>query len=93
MISREDCIALCGLDTEQVAALAEHEHLPEVTAAALASYLLNKSGGESEIARMMIDDIRAALAEDRPQRASEIFSALRHFASQHPELVQGSPAH
>lgn len=59
-------------------------------AAALASYLLNKSGGETEIARMMIDDIRAALVQGRPQKANEIFSALRHFAGQHPELVQGS---
>lgn len=90
MISREDCIALCGLDTKQVAALAEHEHVPEVAAAALASYLLNRSGGESEIARMMIDDLRAALAEGQPQKANEIFSALRHFASQHPALVKGS---
>ena len=92
MISREDCIALCGLNTGQVAALAEHEHVPEIAASALASYLLNRSGGENEIAQMMIDDIHEALAEDRLQRATEIFSALRHFASQHPDLVQGLPA-
>ena len=42
MISLEDCIALCGLDEEQVLAIAEHEHIPEIAAAALADYLLHK---------------------------------------------------
>ncbi len=33
MISFEDCIALCGLTEEEVAAVAEHEYLPEIAAA------------------------------------------------------------
>jgi hypothetical protein len=36
MITLEDCVALCGLTEEQVLAIAEHEHLPEIDAAALA---------------------------------------------------------
>jgi hypothetical protein len=40
MISLEDCISMCGLDENEVAAIAEHEHIPEIAAAALASYLL-----------------------------------------------------
>lgn len=87
MISREDCIALSGLDRKQVAAIAEHEHLPEVAATALASYLLNKSGGEKKITRMIIDDLRAAVAEGRDDRAKELFMALREFASHHPEVA------
>ena len=42
MISLEDCIGLCGLDGEQVEAISEHEHIPEIAAAALASYLLRQ---------------------------------------------------
>jgi len=42
MISLEDCIGLCGLDEEQVEAISEHEHIPEIAAAALASYLLRQ---------------------------------------------------
>jgi hypothetical protein len=34
MISLEDCIAICGLDADQVAAIAEHEHISEMAAAA-----------------------------------------------------------
>jgi hypothetical protein len=29
MIPLEDCIGLCGLDEEQVAAISEHEHIPK----------------------------------------------------------------
>jgi hypothetical protein len=42
MISLEDCIALCGLTHSEVAAIAEHEHLPEAAAAALGQYLLRE---------------------------------------------------
>lgn len=85
MISLEDCIAMCGLDEAEVEAIAEHEHVPAVAAAALASYLLHETGGETEIRRMIVDDIRKALDDDRIQHAGELFMALRHFMSTHPQ--------
>ena len=39
MVTLEDCIAFCGLTEAEVLAIAEHEHVPEVAAAALAQYL------------------------------------------------------
>jgi hypothetical protein len=36
IISLEDCIAICGLEAIEVQAIAEHEHIPEISAAALA---------------------------------------------------------
>jgi len=79
MISIEDCIALCGLDREKIKAIAEHEHIPEIAAAALASYLLNHEGGEFEIRQIIVDDLKAALAEGDRARASELLMALREF--------------
>lgn len=79
MISIEDCIAMCGLDRKEIAAIAEHEHIPEVAASALANYLLHHEGGETEIRKMMTDDVRAAIGEGRLQHASELFMALREF--------------
>jgi hypothetical protein len=35
MISLHDCIALCGLNEQEVMAIAEHEHAPEIVAAAM----------------------------------------------------------
>jgi hypothetical protein len=43
MITLGDCVALCGLTEEEVLAIAEHEHVPEIAAAALAEYLRTKS--------------------------------------------------
>jgi hypothetical protein len=41
-ITLQDCIGLCGLSEEEVLAIAEHEHLPEIAATALAQYLLSQ---------------------------------------------------
>ena len=91
MISLEDCIGMCGLDENEVAAIAEHEHIPEIAAAALASYLLNKPHGGEAIRTMIIDDIRKALDEGHIKHAAELFMALRHFLEQHPDARSGLP--
>jgi len=89
MISLEDCIGLCGLDEEQVAAIAEHEHIPEIAAAALANYLITHAHGGEKIRCMIVDDIHKALDDGRVRHASELFMALRHFLDQHPEARAG----
>ncbi len=83
MISLEDCVALCGLEAEEVAAISEHEHVPEMAAAGLARHLLNSSGGASLIRTMIVEDIHNALDEGRIEHASELFAALRHFIAAH----------
>jgi hypothetical protein len=84
MITLEDCIAMCGLTEEEVLAIAEHEHIPEIAAAALAQYLLCQNHGVERIRDMLRDDIRAALARGDRKHARELFMALRHFLSTHP---------
>jgi hypothetical protein len=91
MISKEDCIALCGLEADEVAAIAEHEHIGEVAASALASYLLNRAGGPEQIRAMIIDDIRQARDHGKIEHARELFMALRHFLEHHPQARQGMP--
>ena len=55
MITLEDCIALCGLNIDEVDAIAEHEHIPEINAAALAQYLLSRKTGTKKIRDMKGD--------------------------------------
>jgi hypothetical protein len=69
MISLEDCVALCGLTEEQVLAIAEHEHSPEIVATALAQYLLKREHGMEKIRDMIVDDIRRAQQLSFPKRA------------------------
>lgn len=84
MISLDDCIALCGLTQEEVAAIAEHEHLPEVVAATLGCYLLDQTRGPDRIRTMLVDDIRAALGNGSVEHAALLTSALRHLMAGHP---------
>lgn len=85
MISLEDCIAMCGLTAAEVAAIAEHEHLPDIVAAELGAYLLRRPHGGREITQMLVDDIRASLAMGDTPHASLLAAALRHFLSLHPD--------
>jgi hypothetical protein len=92
MISMEDCIGLCGLSEDEVLAISEHEHIPEIAAAALASYLLKQPHGGDAIRTMIIEDIHAALDAGRVDHATHLFMALRHFLHEHPEARAGLAA-
>ena len=85
MITLQDCIGLCGLDEDEVAAISEHEHVPEIAATALASYLLHQPHGSEAIRSMIIDDIHKALDDGRVKHAAELFGALQQFLRDHPE--------
>jgi hypothetical protein len=87
MITLEDCIAMCGLSEQEVLAIAEHEHIPEIAAAALAQYLLCQDHGSEKIRDMLQDDIRAALSRGDRRHARELFMALHHFLSTHRDGV------
>jgi hypothetical protein len=85
MITLEDCISLCGLSKEEVAAIAEHENVPEIAAAGMARYLLKEARGAEKIRDMIRDDIHEALSRNDKDRASELLMVLRHFLDSHPE--------
>ena len=87
MITLEDCLAMCDLTEAEVLAIAEHEHIPEIAATALGHYLLCQDHGTETIRDMLRDDIRAALARNDRDHARELFMALRHFLSTHPEAI------
>jgi hypothetical protein len=74
---------MCALDESEV--ISEHEHIPEIAAAAFANYLLHQPRGGENIRKMIIDDIRKALVEGRVNHAAELFMALRHFLVHQPE--------
>jgi hypothetical protein len=92
-ITLQDCIGLCGLEEDEVMGIAEHEHMPEIAAAALAHHLLQEPGGVTRIRDMLVDDFRNALRRNDRDHARELLSALRHFVSSHrDELVADKAA-
>ena len=88
MLRLEDCLALCDLTEEEVLAIAEHEHIPEIAAAELGSYLVHQKDGEPCIRAMIVDDLAAAAARGDRDRELALKLVLRNFILQHPGCEQ-----
>ena len=88
MITLEDCVGFCGLTEEEVLAIAEHEHLPEIAATALAQYLLSQEHGSKRVRDMIVDDIRRAQVNGVSKgKVLMQLHVLHHFLKTHPEAT------
>ncbi len=88
MLTFEDCIALSELTDEEIAAIAEHEHLPMIVAAELGNYLIHGADGVPRIKRIIADDIVAADRRGNHPHALALKLVLRHFIEHHAAHVQ-----
>ena len=86
----EDCLALCQLSREEVEAISEHEHVPEIIAAEFGNYLVHSPSGQRRIRRMIVDDIDHALAHGDFSRMSLLIGVLRHYIQTHPGAMGGT---
>jgi hypothetical protein len=84
MLTLKDVIGLCELTEEEVRAIAEHEHLPDIVAAELANYLVHCEDGIPRISRMIVDDIAVAERRGDAGRALALKATLKHFVASHP---------
>ena len=84
MLTLEDCLALCDLTEEEILAIAEHEHIPELAAIELGNYLVHSPDGERYIKAMIRDDIAAATAHGDHRHAAALRLVLRNFVLGHP---------
>jgi hypothetical protein len=84
MITFNDCVAFCELTEEEIAAIAEHEHLTETVALEMGSYLLQGPDGKVRIQRIILDDISAAQKRGDLVHAARLKETLRRFVEQHP---------
>ena len=89
MIGPGDCIAMCGLEPEEVAAICEHENICEAQAAALAIHLLHQAHGAERIRTMIIEDIDEARNRGEVKHAAELVAVLDNFLHRHPEAAMG----
>ena len=85
MLTLEDCIGLSDLTEEEIDAIAEHEHIPEIVATELGNYLVHSPEGIPMLRRMIIDDIEAAVRREDWEHALKLRLVLRHFIQTHPD--------
>jgi hypothetical protein len=82
MLTWEDCIGLVELSEEEIAAIAQHEHLTQLAALELGNYLVEHEGCQ-KIRRMLLDDIESAHRARDPLRVLMLKLALKHFIDCH----------
>lgn len=85
MLTREDCIDLCELTTEEVEAIAEHENIPAIIAAELGNYLIHSDTGVPKIRRIILDDIEKAEKRGDADHVIALKLTLKHFVETHPQ--------
>jgi len=88
MLSLEDCLALCELSEEEVLAIAQHEHIPEIAAAELGYYLVRTPEGEMRIKAIIRDDIAEARGRGQRERELALKLLLRNFVLRHPRCEE-----
>ena len=86
MLTLQDCIELSDLSEEEIEAIAEHEHVPEIIAVELGQYLLKTEEGVPVIKRIILDDIRDAELRKDFAHVERLRAVLRHFIATHPDL-------
>lgn len=85
MLCYQDCVELSDLTEEEIEAIAQHEHLPEMAALELGSYLVHTTEGIPMIKRIILDDIEEARRRGHDQKALQLKLVLKHFVDTHPD--------
>ncbi len=90
MITLDDIEDMTCLTREEIAAVAEHDALPELNASAFGDYLMHMPKGPQQVQRMICEDIRDALHAGDLPHAKSLYAVLHHFLETHPEAARGA---
>ena len=84
MLSYQDCVELSDLTEEEIEAIAEHEHLPEIATLELGSYLVHSPEGVPMIKRIILEDIEEERRRGHDDKVLKLKLVLKHFVDTHP---------
>ena len=83
MLTLQDRIELSDLTEDEILAIAEHEHLPEMVAVEMGCYLCHTPDGDKRIRRMIADDIQHARDRGDVRHAALLPTVLKHYLAEH----------
>lgn len=83
MLTIEDCIGMCRLTEDEIAAIAEHEHLPDMLALEMGDYLCKTVDGELRLKRMIADDIESSIERGDVAHVAKLRQVMQHFLEHH----------
>ena len=84
MLTLKDCIGLSYLSDAEVAAIAEHEHVPDIIAAEIGCELINTPAGRLVLKRYIRENLVHAKAQHMDKKAKALALLLRRFDGAHP---------
>ena len=84
MLSLDDCIAMSGLTEEEVAIVAEHEHLSLIVAAQFGHSLLKTAKGVFTLRGYIVDALAQAKLTGQRDKAKRLDLVLTRFNAAHP---------
>ncbi|MBI3505579.1 MAG: hypothetical protein HY059_12115 [Proteobacteria bacterium] len=85
MLAWIDCLALSELTADEIRAVAEHEHISQLAALELGSWLVVRPDGCRMLKRMILDDLdRARMRNDLPH-AARLKLVMQQFCRTHPD--------
>jgi len=85
MLTLQDCIGICELTEQEINAIAQHEHIPEIIAAELGQYLIHSKDGVPHLRRIILDDIEEARSRGLEKEVEQLELVLKQFIVTHPE--------
>ncbi len=83
MLTYDDCVGLSELTPEEIAAIARHEHLPEIVALEMGTCLCGTAEGKRLLWRMIVEDSEAACQQGDLRTAARLGLVLHHFLENH----------
>jgi hypothetical protein len=90
MLTYLDCVELSDLTEEEIEAIAQHEHLPEMAALEMGSYLVHSAEGVPMIKRIILEDIDEERRRGHAEKALQLKLVLKHFVDSHPDNLAKS---
>jgi hypothetical protein len=87
MLTYQECLDLSDLSLDEIHAIAEHEHIPDIVAAELGNYLVSCSDGVPRIKRIILEDIENAVQRGRREHAWHLKLVLKYFIETHPASI------
>lgn len=84
MLSLQDVLDYCDLDQGEIAAVAEHEHIPLALAAEMGDGLLTSPEGVLKLHSMIIENMEQAMERGHFQHVKELAGTYQHLQRTHP---------
>jgi hypothetical protein len=84
MLSMQDVLDYCDLDRGEIAAVAEHEHIPMTIAAELGENLLGTPEGVCKLHSMILENMGHALETGHFQHVKDLEATYQHLQRTHP---------